>query len=89
MADNNKYPDGIRVFKKHDKAPDFVIGNVVISLNKLVAYCKSNPEFLTEYEGEKQLKIVIKDGKKGYYAEVDTYKKEATGIGKNDESLPF
>lgn len=68
-------PDGIITFQPHEKAPDFVKGSMVITLNKLVAFCKNNPDLLTEYKGEKQLKLQILDGKYGLNLVVDTYKK--------------
>ncbi len=59
------YPKGIRLFNKHEKQPDFVIGSLVVTLNELVQYCKDNPELLTEYNGQKQLKLQIIRTKKG------------------------
>lgn len=74
----NIYPKGIRVFPPNEKAPDFVKGTMIITLNELVQFCKDNPGYLSEYNGEKQLKLQIterKDGK-GLSFSVDTYKKE-------------
>lgn len=92
MADQ-VFPKGIGVFPKHDKAPDFVKGAIVITLNELVTFCKENPGLLTEYKGEKQLKLQLterKDGK-GLNLTVDTYKpQEKTFVEKQDDaSLPF
>lgn len=78
-----KFPEGIRIFPPNDKAPSFVKGTVIITLNELVKFCKDNPDLLTEYKGEKQLKLQLverKDGK-GLNLTVDTYKPK--------DDLPF
>jgi hypothetical protein len=85
-------PEGIRVFSKHQNAPDFVKGTIVISLNEFVAFCKAHPELLTEYEGKKQLKLQLLESKAGkLYAAVDTYKPGQPTAPKQEEpdSLPF
>lgn len=75
MADKI-FPEGIRIFQS-DNTPDFVIGNIIISLNDLIKFCKEHPEYLTEYKGAKQLKLqALKSrGGKAYLA-IDNYKKE-------------
>jgi len=84
------YPKGIRLFPKHEKQPDFVKGAVVISLNELVTFCKENPELLSEYKGEKQLKLQLLQGRNGLQMVVDTYKrKESNGVGEAKDDLPF
>jgi hypothetical protein len=83
MSEKAIYPEGIAVFNPHEKAPEFVVGSLVITPNDLVSWLKSNPDYLTEYKGKKQLKLQIKKGTKGLYATVDTYKP------KNADSLPF
>lgn len=80
---NSVFPKGVRLFNKHEKAPDFILGSLVITPNELVKFCKENPDYLTEYQGEKQLKLVIQKTKAGgLTAVVDTYKKDS-------EPLPF
>jgi hypothetical protein len=90
MADKN-YPKGVMVFSPNSKAPDFVKGSVVISLNELIQYCKDNPNLLTEYKGNKQLKLQLLDGKKGLYFVVDEYKPERQHAEPStaDDTLPF
>lgn len=83
MAAEKIYPEGIRAFNKHEKAPDFVKGLIVITPNDLFAWLKKNENLFTEFEGKKQIKLQILEGKKGLYLAVDTYKKEDT------EKLPF
>jgi hypothetical protein len=89
MADQI-FPKGVRLFNKHEKAPEFVIGSLVITLNELVQFCKDNPSLLTEYNGQKQLKLQIVKTKSGNLsATVDTYKKEEKTFTETKEDLPF
>jgi len=86
---DTKYPAGIIAFNKHAKAPDFVVGSLVITPNDLFQWCKDNPQYMSDYNGKKQVRLQLKNGTKGLYVEVDTYKKDAPAtIGKNDD-LPF
>ena len=71
------YPKGIRVFPKHQNAPDFVKGTVIITPNELFTFCKENVQLMTEYNGQKQLRCQLLDGNNGLYMSVDTYKPEA------------
>lgn len=79
----NKYPKGIRVFGPKPNAPTFVKGQIIITPNELVSWLKEHPEVLTEYQGQKQLKLSLlerKDGN-GLNVQVDTYKPK--------EDVPF
>ncbi len=68
-------PKGIRFFNKKDSQPDFVIGAAVITIDDLVAFTINNPQLLSEYNGQKQLRIQILKSKEGnLYASVDTWK---------------
>lgn len=72
----NKYPKGIRVFGPKATAPAFVKGQIIITPNELVTWLKEHPEVLTDYQGQKQLKLSLlerKDGN-GLNVQVDTYK---------------
>lgn len=82
MSTEKFYPEGMRAFSPRQGGPDFVKGTLVITPNALFKWLKENPSLLTEYNGEKQLKLQILDGKKGLYLQVDTYKKA-------EENLPF
>ena len=88
MSKEKVYPKGIMTFPKHEKAPDFVLGSVAITMNDLVKFCKDNEQYLSEYKGEKQLKLNILQGDKGIYFTVDTYKK-GQSEGQQDDDLPF
>lgn len=88
---NTIYPKGVRIFDKHPKQPDFVKGEMVITLNELVKFCKENPDLLSEYKGEKQLKLQIteKKDKSGLNIAVNTYKAEAKTFTNPTDDLPF
>lgn len=80
------FPKGVRVFDPHAKAPGFVKGSIVITLNELVQFCKDNPDYLSEYNGQKQLRLQITEKKQGgLMITVDTYKKETAA----KDDLPF
>ena len=68
-------PEGIRFFPKNDKAPDFVLGTMIITPNDLYEWLKANPHLLSEYQGKKQVKLQLLNSKAGkIYAAVDTWK---------------
>lgn len=88
------YPKGVMLFKARDNAPDFVKGQIIIGLNDFVAFCKDNPDYLSEYKGNKQLRLNLLDGNDGLYLTVDTWKPnsdtsapEPSGV--DDSGLPF
>ena len=84
------YPSGLRTFPKNEKAPDFVLGTLLITPNELFAWLKENENLLTDYKGSKQLKLQILNGNKGIYFVVDTFKPTGGVVAKkDDESLPF
>lgn len=90
MSETKVYPVGIRMFNKHEKAPDFIIGTMVISIDSLVSFCQDNPHLLTKYKDEDQLKIQIQQGRNGLTAVVDTWRKDAgKTIEGEKETLPF
>ena len=68
------YPKGIIVFNPNEKAPSFVKGTIVISPNQLTEWLEQNPDHVTDYKGEPQLKLQLLEGDKGLYVIVDTYK---------------
>lgn len=78
------YAAGIKCFPKRDKAPDFVLGSVVISPDDLNAWCIDNKDLLSEYKGKKQLRLDLLQGKEGPYLSVNTFKKQ-----EQSEDLPF
>lgn len=86
MSKETIYPEGVRAFSPKSGQPDFVKGDLVIEPNKLFAWLKQNTELLTEYKGEKQLRLQILDGKKGLYVSVNNYKPTEK---KEETDLPF
>lgn len=87
MANDKVFPEGIRMFAKRQGAPDFVIGSMVITPNALVQWLKDNKQYLSEYKGEKQLKLQVLSGKNGPYVSVDTY--QPANTSDNGSDLPF
>jgi len=72
------YPRGFNSFVRNPKAPDFVVGNVVINVRQFQEWVAEHPELLSEYKGEKQLKLNVlraKDEDKLNFT-VDTWKPE-------------
>lgn len=66
---------GVRLFAKHPNAPEFVIADMVLTLDDLYAWAKSNPDTLSDYQGKKQVKLQILRSKDGApYAKLNTYK---------------
>jgi hypothetical protein len=73
---DNNFPDGLRVFKPHEKAPDFVKANIEIEKAKLIEWLKGQPD---------TVKLQIKESKKGgYYAAINDYQG-----AKASDDLPF
>lgn len=69
---DKKFIQGIRAFAPKK---DFIKAELVITLNELVQYCKDNPEVLTEYNEQKQLKIQVKQSKDGkHYVDLNDWK---------------
>jgi hypothetical protein len=95
MADQ-RLPKGIRLFPKNEKAPDFVIASMVVTLEDLKEFFNQNQDLLTEFNGKKQLKLQILNSKEGKpYAAVDTFKPTPKVQNRNVEvielesDLPF
>jgi len=85
------YPKGVTLFSPRDGAPEWVVGEVIITIEDLKEFVNDNPDLLSEYKGKKQLKLNILRGKKGLYATVNTYKPKPKGGEEDDgkDPLPF
>lgn len=74
---------GIITFNPHERAPQFVLGTIAISLNQLNEWVKGDgKEYITDYKGEPQLKLQVtslKEGR-GIIVSVDTYRKDNSGV---------
>lgn len=68
------YPKGIRVFKPREGAPDWVLGQVIVTPVELVEWVQENLQHTSEYQGKKQIKLDLLKGKDGPYVAVNTYK---------------
>lgn len=97
MADEKIFADGVRLFPKHEKAPDWVIGTLIITPNDLITWLKANPHHLTDYNGSKQLKLQLTKSQAGkLVASVDTWRPDAAASKptpqnnvENVDDLPF
>jgi hypothetical protein len=92
MATEKVYAAGIRTFAKNEKAPSFVLGTIVITFEELGAWIKGEgKEYLTEYQGKKQLRLQVLDGKDRLTIQVDTFKpsKKEEKVEEPSDDLPF
>ncbi len=99
--ENPNKPKGIVVFPKRDNAPDFVLGDMILTPNDFFKWCKEKEEHLTEYTDKdgkthKQLKFQIKSGEYGVNFELNTWKpdsqrtiKQVNPIAQEEDDLPF
>lgn len=71
MADT-KFIDGLSVWEPSKNAPDFIICNLTVNVEKLTTFLQENKN---EQGG---VRISVKKGKSGkYYAQLDTYQKSS------------
>lgn len=67
MAEKQKriYPKGIIAFAPRDKAPSFVKGSIVITVDQLTEWIEENKQYQSDYKGYKQIRLDISefDGK--------------------------
>lgn len=97
MEQKTKFVEGIRMFAAHENAPDFVLASVVITPKTFLEWIKNNATELTEYKGEKQLRLQVLKSKDGApYMALDNYKKQekprewsAPAAEQTDNSMPF
>jgi hypothetical protein len=84
MKKEKVFPKGMMAFKPNEKAPDFVKASVMVTPNELISWLKENSDYLTDYKGNKQLKLQLLENEKGLYFVVDTYQPT-----KQTTDLPF
>lgn len=75
------------IFKRSEKAPDFVVGNISVKNEDGIA-------FLKKHEKNGWTNLQVKTSKEGkYYIELDTFEpkqQEVKAVGqKEDSDLPF
>lgn len=91
MADKI-YPKGLRGFKPHATAPEFVLGTLIITPSELTGWMNENASLATDYKGTPQFRCQILKGDNGPYIVLDQYKAKeqhsepSTG---DDSGLPF
>ena len=94
MSKENR-PNGIKTFAKRDNAPDFVLGDLILTPKLFFEWVKSKEEFMTDYKDNdgnvhKQLKFQIKNGDYGIYLELNTWKPDGKKEQVEETSdLPF
>lgn len=74
MASETIYPKGASVFLPHVKAPEFVKYNISIEPKQFIAFMSEHKQYMSE---KGYFKFTIKEGSKGPYLSLDTYKPEA------------
>lgn len=72
-----QFPEGIKAFKPNEKAPNYIISNVVIDIEKFVMWLSDNAN---KYQNDGKLRLDLKLSRKDtHYLCVNTYlKKPAT-----------
>ena len=79
MAKEKTYVGGIMTFPRNEKAPDFVEGALVITLDDLWAWAKANPSLLRDYKGKKQIRLQILKGRDKINMPLDDYNPQSGG----------
>ena len=89
MSQDKIFADGF-VFKRNEKAPDFVVGNISIKVEEAIAFLKQHTK-----NGWVNLQVKNSQGGK-YYMELDTFEPKAQTSAPatqpepvNDGTLPF
>lgn len=72
MAQEKIFAEGI-LFKRNEKAPEYVIGNVSVKLDEAIPFLQANAK-----NGWTNLSIMLSKGGK-YYIELDTYQPKGDG----------
>lgn len=102
MEKTNIYVNSIRCFKKHDNAPNFVLGEMVINVEEFIAYLQGEgKQYFKDYKGTPQLRLqVLQSDKSGINLRVDNYQSQGsqsaptgkikegnpTALGKNEKT---
>ena len=80
-----EFVDGLYIYPPHEKAPDFVKASISIDRKKLGNWLRGRTE--------EKIRIDVKNGNKGWYCEVNTWKpkegKETQGKDTFDPDIPF
>jgi hypothetical protein len=77
MSAEKKYVTGFRTFKPREGSPDFVLGQLIITLDDFKQFVNDNKDFVQKYEGKNQIKLnMTKSQNGGVTFTLDTYKKD-------------
>lgn len=63
MSEEKTYVKGFNAFKKHEKAPSFVLGKLAIGLNEFFKFAQESKKYHRDYNGKPQLYVDILMGK--------------------------
>ena len=62
MSETKIYPKGITFFKPHEKAPSFVLGNIIVNANEFYQWMQDNKHLLVDNaKYGKQFKFQLTD----------------------------
>ena len=85
------YVEGFRGFKPNEKAPDFVLGTLIVTPKEFIDFLNNKcSKYFTEYNGKQQIKFQVlraKDG--GLTFVVDTYVKPEQKQEDESDNIPF
>jgi hypothetical protein len=85
MSEQKKFVNGLRAFKPHEKAPEYVKANLqVTSKEELIKWLNDQPG---------TFRLSLKEGKSGaWYLEVDSYvpkQEQPRSMNDTSDDLPF
>lgn len=98
MANERVYCKGLTTFAKNEKAPDWVLGTLIIAPETLLDWLiNEGKDYMTVYNNQKQIKFQVTKGKDGkLQIAVDTFKPTkhvanttATNSQSDETDLPF
>lgn len=89
MANDRIYPKGIRTFAKNEKAPEWVLGKLIITLSEFKEWVSGEgKQYLTKYQEKDQLTLQVTTGKDGrIQLSVDTFK--PTKKNESEDEKPY
>lgn len=90
MAQSKVFPKGVIAFNKSEKAPEWVVGSLVINPNLFYDWLSGEgKQYLTDYKGAPQLKLSMTTSQDGRLSiSVDTYKPASAQVTK-EYDLPY
>lgn len=82
MSNEKVFAKGF-IFKRNDKAPEFVVGSLSLKSSEAIEFIKQ--------QGKEWINLDVKKSKEGkFYIELNTYEKGASNVAQDDsQNLPF